>query len=52
MPALVFTIEGDISDLDWLRTRIEGAIQDLVDENVDDGGLAEGAVEVGWTWDD
>lgn len=52
MTALVFTIEGDASDLDWLRTRIEGAIHEVIDEDVDDGRLAEGLVQVSWTWDD
>lgn len=52
MASLTFTLDGDLSDLDWLRSRIHGAILEIVDEQVEDGRIAEDTVEVSWEFGD
>jgi hypothetical protein len=51
MPTLIFTLEGSSDDLDRLRTRVDGAIHDAVDEATDDGDIEEDAVDISWSWD-
>jgi hypothetical protein len=52
MPRLVITVEcEDASDLDWLRHRCEGAVQDVVDTQNEEGRL-DGKVDVGWEVED
>lgn len=45
---LVFIISADDqSDLDWIRSNTEGAIQEVIDENED---RFDSEVELEWTW--
>lgn len=51
MTKLVFTLEGDHSDLDWVRSRIDGMIQDELAEAEEDKRF-DSPVEYGWEFDD
>lgn len=39
MSKIIFTIEGDHSDLEWVRTRIDGAILDHIEEAKEEGRI-------------
>lgn len=52
MATLVFTLDGEPADLEWVRTRVDGAIQEVIDEAVDEGRLVEEAVDLSWDWGD
>lgn len=52
MASLVFTLDGSHEDLDWVRTRVHGVIVDEIEEQVEDGRIGEGAIEVSWEWND
>ena len=46
MRTLVIYVEStDESDIEWLRARCLGAVQDVVDE---EEGILDGVVQVGW----
>lgn len=51
MPTLTFYIEGEHSDLEWVRTRIDGAIHEIIDEAEDENRL-DGSLGVDWEYDD
>lgn len=52
MPKLVIYVEcEDASDLDWLRQRCLGAVEDKVEEAREDNRL-DGHVEVNWDIED
>ncbi len=48
---LVFTLEGDRSDLDFLSSRVDGAIDELIADAQDEGRLDD-TVELYREWDD
>lgn len=48
---LSFILEGDRDDLDWLLSRIDGAIADVIAEATEEGRL-DGDVEAYTEWDD
>lgn len=48
MPELVITVEcSDSSDLDWLRSKAVAVVEEVVDDNKDEGRL-DGSVDVSW----
>ena len=50
--AIVIIVEcSDLSDMDWLRNRIVPAVEEIVEEQKEDGRI-DGEVEVGWTYED
>lgn len=52
VPNLVIRVEcSDPTDLDWLRTRCHGAVEDVVAEAVEEGRM-DGEVEVTWETED
>jgi hypothetical protein len=46
MATLMFTLDGESADLEWIRTRVDVAIQEVIDEAVDEGRIEEGAVNL------
>jgi len=46
---LVFVLSGDHSDLDFLRHRVEAAIEEAVAEEAE---RLDGDVETNWAWAD
>lgn len=52
MPALLIRVEGeDVTDLEFLRTRAVGAVEEVV-SNADDEGRLDETVEVSWEMED
>lgn len=51
MAKLIFTVEGKPEDLDWVRTRIDGAIDEILEDSKEDGRISE-ATEYGWELED
>lgn len=49
MAKLVFVLEGEHSDLEWVRTKIDGSILDILDENQD---RLDETIDYGWEYDD
>lgn len=52
MTTLTFYLEGDHENLDWVRTRIDGAIHEVIDEAVEEGRIPEGSVGIDWEYED
>ena len=48
MKDLIITVEfSDDSDFDWLRTRMVGAVEEVLEEQTEQGKV-DGKVEVSW----
>jgi len=52
MPALIISVDcGDLSDLDWIRTRAVAAVEEIVQEQIDEARISE-QTEVSWEVED
>jgi len=52
MPALIISVDcGDLSDLDWIRTRAVAAVEEIVQEQIDEARISD-QTEVSWEVED